>query len=259
MSTGQTTTLATDTHTDWRQHIHHRIFQLLNQNDMVTRVDCSACPHSGVGKVQIWSITVVLVLSHQSSAVDQHRLPISPHLEGGCSGSKGLGLACAALCWASMIPKMFSPSVCARWHISMRRNSLNNIQGTCESCDTRRVDNFWRTDEPTSQESVRLVYWVLRRTIATIQIQIQIRPWKRVATLTSTARTKGLTRSKIPLISRPPSTEPQSKAAQRTCHPRNNADKNAAASSPNQTSTQHARILKVQNNPHWMTGREAMW
>ena len=58
-----------------------------------------------------------------------------------------------------------------------------------------------------------------------IQIQIQIRPWKRVATLRSTVLIEGLTLSKIPLISRPRSQRPRGKAARHTCHQRNNADK----------------------------------
>ena len=63
-----------------------------------------------------------------------------------------------------------------------------------------------------------------QRPCAGIQIQIQIRPWKQVATLTSTAPQGELTRRK-PLISRPPSQTPRGKAARHTCPQRNNADK----------------------------------
>ena len=58
-----------------------------------------------------------------------------------------------------------------------------------------------------------------------IQIQIQIRPWKQVATLTSTARQGELTLRKKTLVSRPRSQRPRGKAAQRPCPQRINADK----------------------------------
>ena len=105
-----------------------------------------------------------------------------------------------------------------------------------------------------------------------IQIQIRIRRWKRVATQTSTARQRGRTKLEgSPSSHGPGYTEPRGKAARWTCPQRNNADKchrSIHLSIPKDTRqsvsakkiirTQHTRLLiKVQNNPHWMTG--VMW
>ena len=61
-------------------------------------------------------------------------------------------------------------------------------------------------------------------TMTMIQIQIQIRPWKQVATLTSTAPQGELTLRK-PIVSLSRSQRPRGKAAQRPCPQRINADK----------------------------------
>ena len=57
------------------------------------------------------------------------------------------------------------------------------------------------------------------------QIQIQTRPWKQVATLTSTAPHGELTLRKKTLVSRPRSQRPGGKAAQRPFPQRINADR----------------------------------